>query len=324
MSLELWATLWPSFPHFGKFANDKRLSAIRLNTAMLMPSELESELAVAEPYLSRLPLYFDIKGRQLRITDVDAKPSHLEIKINHKISVPTPLVILFKAGADRAILDRIEDGDHLIFQGGPQFMVKPGESICVRHPDLQVLGPLFTEFEIKKMEAARKIGFENFFLSYTESQRDIDEFREHVGDSEVIAKIESKAGLEYVANEFKPKDNLRLLAARGDLFVELDKPHEILAALKLIIDKDRNAVAGSRMLLSLVKDSVPEMADLGDMAWMYEIGYRSMMLCDELCLKGELLNRAVNVFDAVRNSYVALRQSQNVMWQDFGVRESDR
>jgi hypothetical protein len=32
-------------------------------------------------------------------------------------------------------------------------------------------------------------------------------------------------------------------------------------------------------------------------------GYKNMMLCDELCLKEELLSRAVNVFQAFKESY---------------------
>ena len=40
-----------------------------------------------------------------------------------------------------------------------------------------------------------------------------------------------------------------------------------------------------------------------ELAWLYDIGYRSMMLCDELCLKDELLELAVSAFDAFRTDY---------------------
>ena len=106
-----------------------------------------------------------------------------------------------------------------------------------------------------------------------------------------------------IVKEFRKEEGLSLMAARGDLYVEIDKPHEILNALKLIIKKDHEACAGSRMLLSVIHDPVPSCSDLSELAWMYDIGYRKMMLCDELCLKEELLARAVNVFDSFRKSY---------------------
>ena len=138
-----------------------------------------------------------------------------------------------------------------------------------------------------------------------EDQRDIEEFREHVGNTEIIAKIENQNGLDYVATRFKKEDNLSLMAARGDLYVELAKPHHILEALKLIIQKDPDASIGSRILLSLVNSPVPSCADLSELAWLYDLGYRKMMLCDELCLKEDLLSRAVNVFDSFRASYAS-------------------
>src|SRR3989344_9415457 len=142
--------------------------------------------------------------------------------------------------------------------------------------------------------------------------------------------------MEFVANEFKKRDNLSLIAARGDLYLELDRPHQILEALRLIIEKDPEACAASRLMLSTLgnsnltvnnlrrraerdpagvlsakevltfieegeSDPVPSCADFSELAWLYDIGYRRMMLCDELCLKEELLSVAVNVFESFRD-----------------------
>lgn len=303
INLEFLVTLWPTFPHFRRFALDNRLSGVRLNSAMIKVDELNNELDVANAAVGHVPLYFDIKGRQLRVTETLPCKDHLELKLNHPISVDTPTMVLFKAAADRALLEKVVDGNHLIFRGGPEYMVYPGESLHIRDPDLEVQGELFTEQEKKKIEMAKKAGFNRFFLSYVESQRDIDEFREYVGDSYVIAKIENKKGLNYVQNEFKQADNLNLMAATGDLYVEVDRPHDILDAIKLIIKKDPKGYVGSRILLSVIHEPVPSMSDLAHLGWLYEIGYRRMMLCDELCLKENLLGRAVNVLESFRNSY---------------------
>lgn len=340
MNLSLHVTLWPSFPHFDFFANDDRLTGIRLNSAMIDNAELETELERIKVNKPRVPLWFDIKGRQIRITEVHFNPNYLDITINHCISVPTPATVLFKAGADEAQLAAVEDGGkRLIFSGGPEFMVKVGESIHIRHHELIVLdsaGDMFTDVEKQKIEQVRNFGFTKYYLSYVYSQRYVDEFRELVGsDAQVRLKIEDIAGLKYVAREFIKNDNTTLVAARGDLYVELNRPDHIMTALKLIRAKDPQASVGSRIFLSTVQPSMakikralnyveehnpesrkaaeiidylmepqpPSCADFLELAWLYDIGYRDMMLCDELCLRGDLLDVAINSFERFRQSY---------------------
>lgn len=303
-NLEFFVTLWPTFPHFGKFVHDSRLAGIRLNSAMVKGNVLNNELDVAKKYNPRVPLWFDIKGRQMRVHEAIYHPDNLELVLNHAISVKTPTDVLFKAGEDIARLREVKDGTHLIFEPGlPYYKVEDGESLHIRDSSLIVKGPIFTEQEVDKMKRARAAGLNHFFLSYVESQKDIDEFREHVGDSEIIAKIESKAGLEFVARDYKKQEGVSLMAARGDLYIEVNRPHEILDALKLIIKKDSEASVGSRLLLTALDKGVPECADFSDLAWLYDLGYRRMMLCDGLCLKEEPLTRAVNVLDAFRSGY---------------------
>ena len=36
-------TLWPAFPHFPRFCKDKRISGIRLNSAMMDAAEIDDE-----------------------------------------------------------------------------------------------------------------------------------------------------------------------------------------------------------------------------------------------------------------------------------------
>lgn len=304
-NINLSVTLWPSFPHFSRFAFDERISSIRLNSAMMSVPELDEELQKIEKMKIETPLYYDIKGRQLRVTEFIPNDTHLDIRINHPIKVKTPTPVLFKAGADVALLQEVtEDGCRLIFRGGPKYMVKAGESLHIRDKGLVVSGNQFTPIELEKIEKVKAAGFKHWFLSYVENQKDVDEFRKLVGkDAIVNLKIENKAGLDYVRNEFVKTPNTNLVAARGDLYVELDRPHEILAAVKMIVDKDPDAVVGSRILLSVITDSVPSCADFHELAWLADIGYKNMMLCDELCLKEDLLARAVNVFQSFKDTY---------------------
>jgi len=306
-ALELMVTLWPSFPHFQRFSQDERLNGgIRLNSAMIAAADLDKELDIIRAHPSAVPLYFDIKGRQMRVTEVDTDNTHnLDMLINHPIKVETPCPVLFKAGEDVCLLQEVTDGGHrLIFEAGPQFMVRAGESIHIRHPSLEIGGPLFTDEEKAKITKVVDAGIDKWFLSYVEKARDLEEFRELIGEGEVRLKIESQRGLEYVRNVWKPREGYNLVAARGDLYVELKRPHEILEATKLIIEKDPRAIVGSRILLSTFLDPVPSCADFSELAWLYDIGYRRMLLCDEMCLKEESLATAVGAFEAFRDSYV--------------------
>jgi hypothetical protein len=325
--LEFHVTIWPSFDHFPDFARDRRIQGMRLNSAMVETADIDKELgivakmrddAISKCYTSScVPLWFDIKGRQLRVREAIDAGDHLELILNHPIQVETPTPVLLKAGSDSALLIEVKDGGkHLVFGPGkysPHYKVKVGESVCIRHPSFKMLGKVFPDYEIEKIEKVYKAGLRRYYLSYVESEDDIDQLRELVGDSEIIAKIESRPGLEYVARYFKPADNLSLLCARGDLYVEVNRPHDILAATKLVVQKDPRAIAGSRIMLSLVpiwnregkKEDVeiPECHDFTDLAWLYDIGYRRMLLCDEICLKGPLMGRAVSAFDAFRKDY---------------------
>ena len=380
--VDMLVTLWPSFPHFAEYARHPSVMGVRLNSAMMSCPELDKELAIASEAWNNLPegwtdegrrkfweamqtsgtapLFYDIKGRQPRVIEVLENPNFLDIRLNHPIEVKTPAPIIFKGGMDFGVLGSLEDGgQRLIFQANPMFKVKAGESLCIRAPH-RILGDPFTEAEREKIAKVRAAGFTRYFLSYVEEQSDVDSFRELVGkDAEIWLKIENERGLRYVREDFVKEDGLVLVAARGDLYVEIDKPHMIHKAMKLIIEKDPRACAASRLLLSVVDKTsdtetlwkytgdlgetfylhfrtregeqpvlspatgrpvqappvktylntmkmtvnpVPSCADFMELQAIYDMGYRCMMLCDELCLRGDLLGTAINAFDAWRST----------------------
>lgn len=351
----LHVTLWPAFDHFPKFASDRRIQGIRLNSAMMEASEIDTQFQQRAGDAD-VPLWFDIKGMQLRIREVvcDHTKDHLEFILNRPVEVKTPFIVDFKSGEDAARCVEIRNGTHFIFEGGPRYEVRAGESIHIRNVPYNVGGPVFLDYEKEKIEKIVNMRFDridldgrpdrlsNFYLSYVWDQKHVDEFRELIGTSaQLRLKIENPKGLEWVASGWRPQKNTNLVAARGDLYVEVEYPHEVLQACKLIVDKDPGATVGSRMLLSTVppkpktveflrwverelgsgvKDAfytmadsfngmalsganVPRCADISDLAWLYDIGYRSFLLCDELCLEQKWLGPCVNIFDAFRGSY---------------------
>ena len=308
--LEVMATLWPDMPHYRDFAKDDRLSGIRLNTTGRTVERMADDLKQALD-AGDVPLYFDVKGRQLRVTQVADRQDRLELTLNHPISVNTPTPVIFKAGNDAALLETVEDdGYTLLFKGGPQYLVRPGESLHIRDPTLEVHGPVFTDDQIKFLEIAKQHGISRYMLSYVGSMDEIAQMRKYVGNAEIIAKIEDGKGLRFTQREYAKQPNLGLLAARGDLYVEVKKPHHILEATKKIIRADPDAIAGSRILLSLGKESVPSCADINEIAWLIDQGYHRYMFCDDLCFKPKALDQAINVLHAVYNEYGALAESE--------------
>ena len=313
-NFELLVTLWPSFPHFQKFSRDNRLAGIRLNSAMMDCPALAEELTRLGDYRDdesgdRVPLWFDIKGRQPRVVEVIESADRLDVRLNHAISVETPVPVLFKAGEDHALLDHLEElGQRLVFapgaSHGPANIVRAGESLHIRHPSFKIHAPLFTDAEVEKVKQVRVAGINRWFLSYVEEWDDVAQFLALVGEeAEVMLKIESRRGVKFVRDEWVKHQNLTLVAARGDLYVEIDRPHAIAEPLRLIAERDPKAVVGSRILLSTIQSAVPSCSDFLDLEWLADIGYRRMMLCDELCLKDALLSRAVNAFDAWKREW---------------------
>lgn len=297
-------TLWPAFDHFPKFAADPRLQGIRLNSAMMAASEIDDKF-VRRASRSKVPLWFDIKGMQLRIKEAWIEGDHYEFILNRPVQCATPFPVWFKAGEDAGLCVEVRDGTHFILaegaKHGPQNQIKAGESIHIKRADLVVGGPTFLDYEIEKIEKVKSLGFNRYCLSYVYDQRHVDEFRELVGpDAHVYLKIENEVGLEWVANHYKPQPHTNLFAARGDMYIEVARPSQILGACKLIIERDPDALVGSRMLLSLVKDEVPACSDLFELLALYQMGYRTFLLCDELCLKDEWLSTACAVFEEFR------------------------
>lgn len=305
-NLKLHATLWPTFPHFQRFAEDPRLTGIRLNSAMMSSPDLDRELETIRATHPRVPLYFDVKGRQLRVAEVLDNPEYLDVRLNHPIRCSTPSTVLFKAGADRARLGTISEGGfRLTFSHNPEYRVRAGESLHIRDSGLEVLGSLFTEAEREKVAKVRASGLvQRWYLSYVEKASDLAEFRELVGrDAEILLKIESLPGLEYAGRYFRKEEGVRLVAACGDLYVEVRRPHDILQALRMIAGRDPEAVAGSRMMLSVVREPIPSLADFAQIAWLRDIGFSDFLLCDEICLKEDTLGVAVSAFEAFRRDY---------------------
>ncbi len=273
------------------------VEGLRLNTVMpIVAGKLEEKLEQlsAACHEEKKELWLDLKCRQLRVKSFGLPP-FTEIELTHKLEVDTPVTAYFSDGRESATVLEV-DGNKLIMQEGPKRVVGPGESVNILHPSLKIDG-YFTETDEKYIEAAKKVGLHNYMLSFVEQSSDIDELLKRDSQAKIVAKIESHKGLGYVAENWKNES--RLMAARGDLYVEMEKPHEIIAAVESIVRKDPTAIVASRIFPSLAHSLEPTCGDIGDVDNLLRMGYKTLMLGDEVCQRRESVISALNLLYAM-------------------------
>jgi pyruvate kinase len=222
-------------------------------------------------------------------------PPYAPITLSHAIDLPCPTDAWFSDGREHARIVAVE-GNRLILEDGPRRFVGPGESVNIPHPRLKIWGTL-TEGDRRYREAMKKLGLRKVMLSFVEGAADVEEVQGLLPGAEVIQKIESVRGLDYVRREGNSKG--RLMAARGDLFVEVPQPHRILSALRWIREADPDAIVASRLFGSLARGPIPDAADIGDAAFLLSLGYKNFMLGDEVCLRRDSVMAALSLLDAV-------------------------
>lgn len=249
--------------------------------------------------------WVDLKTRELRITKKATVPYNY-LELNHKIEVETPTAMYYNEGKNVVIIKDVFDENKLMVKLPDNYTgketIKFGEGASINIPDDSLkIKSYLTQTDKEYIEAAKQIGLHNYLLSFVESTEDIKDLLKLDPNANIIAKIESKKGLHFVENEFgQVKNNVRLLAARADLYVELDRPHEILGALRLIIEKDPNAIAASRILESFIDlKRIPLCADFTDLGFLLEIGYKTFLLGDDLCQNEEFLSSALGVLNII-------------------------
>jgi pyruvate kinase len=282
----------PYAPFLSELAAHPLVGGLRLNTVMPlaeMPGEVLARLAALGP-----PLWVDLKGRQLRVTAA-AVPPFTEVRLSHRIRVRTPADAFFDDGREHARVVAV-DGDRLILEDGPRRVIGPGESINVVDASLEIEGTL-TETDRAYLEAMKTAGLHRVMLSYAERPEDVEEVKALLPDAEVVLKIESRRGLALAAKHGSSLG--RLMAARGDLYIEVVEPHRIVGALRSVIQADPEAIVGSRLFPSLARHPVPEAADITDAAFLMALGYRTFLLGDEVCLRRDSVIAALNLLAAV-------------------------
>lgn len=292
MRLRAIVTAPPYADYLEEVAAHPLVCGLRLNTVMPLregPAEALERLGGLG-----VPLWVDLKGRQLRVVG-GAVPPFTRVTLSHAVQVPLPTDVYFRDGKERARLVAV-DGCDLILADGPRRVIGPGESVNIPHPDLRIAGTL-TALDRAYLGAMAAAGLRKVMLSYVEQEEDIDEVEALLPGAELVLKIETTRGIALAARLRDRRG--RLMAARGDLYVEVPRPHRVLGALRAVIAADPRAMVASRIFPSLAWEPVPRCTEIGDVAALLLLGYRTLMLGDEVCLGRESLLEALNLLEAV-------------------------
>jgi len=296
MNVRAIVTAPPYAAFLDAVARHPLVCGFRLNTVMPLRGGPADALARLRA-LGR-PLWVDLKGRQLRVVGA-AIPPYTEVRLSHPIRVETPVDAFFSDGNEHARIAAV-DGDRIILEDGPRRLIGPGESVNIVHPSLEVEGTL-TETDRAYLAAMRETDLKRVMLSYVESPADVEEVRGLLPEAEIMLKIETRRGLDYARQHGASQG--RLVAARGDLYVEVLRAHRVIGALRDIIAADPEAVVASRMFDSLAHHPVPASADIGDAAFLLSLGYRTFMLGDMVCLRRDTVLEALNLLEAVAGQF---------------------
>lgn len=295
MKISAIVTTPPYAVFLDEVAQHPLVAGFRLNTVMPLRNGPREALELLGKY--KQPVWVDLKGRQLRVVSA-AMPPFTEVKLSHKIKVNTPVDAYFSDGNERARIAAV-DGDRIILEDGPRRMIGPGESVNIMHSSFEIEGTL-TDTDKAYLAAMKEMGMSKVMLSYVESADDVEEVKKLLPGAEVVLKIETQHGLDFVKRHGAKHG--RLMAARGDLYVEVLRPHKIIDAVKAVIQADKDAIVASRIFDSLAWQPVPVSADIGDAAFLLEIGYRTFMLGDQVCLKRDSVIEALNLLEAIAGS----------------------
>jgi len=331
-------TIPPYAPYLNRLMRHPVIGGARLNTVMPLKGALEDELKRMSGVCEGKPLWIDLKCRQLRVARhvpyaAPTKPIMLEvnglpyvfdpsnpkvkgrfvtppwnyIELDHQVELDTskPVRCYFSDGIDSANIVGVLEGNKLITLEGPQRVIGSGESVNIMHPSLRIKGGFLNPTDKEFVAAAKKADIHTYMLSYVESGADIQELLDLDPDAKVIAKIESQKGLDFVAKDYKNwQARARLMAARGDLYVEVGRPHKILRALRSIVEADATAIAASRILPSFRNSPYPECSEICDIGYLLETGYKTLMVGDDICFNEESVMSAIHLLDAIRQDYL--------------------
>ena len=268
-----------------------------------------------------IAIMYDTKGPEFRT--LNFQNGGIKIKINDTIKMQKKKCLgnkdKFSVNHPEAI-DKLKVGDHILVDNAllDLEVIKKGSGYVElkalnngeikNHKTINVPGvnlnlPFISDIDKKDIEFAATHSCDYLALSFVNRKEDIEAARKIVekagGDARIIAKIESRMGIENIDEIVMAADGI--MAARGDLGVEV--PMEELPVLqKSIIKKCREngkfAIVATEMLASMYENPRPTRAEVTDIANAVLDGTDCVMLSGETTV-GKYPIQAVKIMSRI-------------------------
>ncbi len=225
-------------------------------------------------------------GQNLIIRPEDIVGDEQQIGVNHPLfaeEVSEGKMILLDDGKIRLKVIRTDIGcvETEVVVGG---VLRDKRGVSV--PDVDFSIPCITEKDRDDLLFGIEEGVDYIAISFVRKASDVSDVRktiiEHGADIPVIAKIETKKGLENFSEILKVADGI--MVARGDLGVEIPI-EEVPIAQKMLIRKSnasgKPVITATQMLESMIHDATPTRAEATDVANAILDGTDAIMLSGE-------------------------------------------
>jgi len=316
----------PADVDFSEIAKEQAVSGVRLNTTYTGDGNqtIEEILQGMKRKAAGKDVWIDLKARQPRIesysVDILRDGEVHKITLTHPFKLDTPAEVLLDDGYMSGVVTQVDgktliipsdikNRDGLFFPQQGQIGIRPGTSLNILDRSFEIEG-FFTKNDLAYLEAAPKEGMHKYMLSFVENVQDVMKLFKIDPDAEVVLKIETPKGLDFVANKYaglkkRFGKQLNLMTARGDLYMEVGMPDHIIDASKLILDADPNAILASRLMGSLkyFPEKDIECSDVTDLYFNMMLGYKQFMVGDELTTSEDRLIEAIGLFDTMAQKY---------------------
>jgi pyruvate kinase len=159
--------------------------------------------------------------------------------------------------------------------------------------------PIITPKDIADLEFGAKLGVDFVAASFVNSRSDVEKVKAIIGDTPVIAKIETAVGLENLDEILECAAGA--MVARGDLGVELSIEYVPRAQSEIVERTNaagRLSIVATEMLESMISSPRPTRAEVSDVYQSVLDGADAVMLSAETAV-GKYPTRAVRLMAKV-------------------------
>ena len=195
-------------------------------------------------------------------------------------------------------------------------------------PDTEITAESYTEKDKQDTEFAIGINADFIALSFVKDKKDILKLKKHLrsqhNEIPVIAKIERKEAISNIKEIIN--ESYGLMVARGDLGIELPAQEVPLIQrdlIKLSRKYNRPVIVATQMLESMISNSQPTRAEVGDVANAALSSVDAVMLSAETA-SGNFPVKSVEMMDSILREIEAYQIKHNCFSDSNDMKEINR